>query len=135
MQSTSWFQKLSASAVNVMVVLVIFMPFYFLLDSTLVKKLVLIALFFLYNVSFLFSRDKRCLGMRAVGTSYEKSYSKWQRISYNLLYTLSFSTLLFWIWLPFDLFLLNMLFLQLPVRLAKKTTLHGYLAGDIRTVV
>lgn len=50
-------------------------------------------------------------------------------ILYTFLYSLSFSTIVIWIFYPFDLLLFNLLFIQLPTVLLTGTTLHGYLSG------
>jgi hypothetical protein len=134
MRETSAFEKLATSAINVFFVLVIFLPF-FLVDDILTKKLVLIVIFFGYNIVFLIFNQNRCLGMIIMKSRYAKKYSKSQHLIYSVLYSLSFSTLLFWIFFPFDLFLFNMLLLQLPTVIIKKTTLHGYLSGNITTVM
>ena len=134
MRETNVFEKLATSAINVFFVLVIFLPFFFLVDDTLTKKLILIVIFFGYNIAFLTFNQNRCLGMMILQTRYAKKYSKSQHIIYAVLYSLSFSTLLFWIFFPFDLFLFNMLLLQLPTVIIKKTTLHGYLSANITTV-
>ena len=134
MRETSTFKKLVTSAINVFFVLIIFLPFYFVVNDILTKKLILIGIFFGYNIIFLLFNQNRCLGMIIMKTRYAKKYSKSQHFLYAILYTLSFSTLLFWIFFPFDLFLFNMLLLQLPTVITKKTTLHGYLSGNITTV-
>jgi len=134
MRETSTFKKLATSAINVFFVFIIFLPFYFVVNDILTKKLILIGIFFGYNIIFLLFNQNRCLGMMIMKTRYAKKYSKSQHFLYVVLYTLSFSTLLFWIFFPFDLFLFNMLLLQLPTVITKKTTLHGYLSGNITTV-
>ncbi len=134
MRETSAFEKLATSALNVFFVLIIFLPLYFLVDDIFTKKLILIGIFFGYNIIFLLFNQNRCLGMMIMKTKYAKKYSKSQHFICSVLYTLSFSTLLFWIFFPFDLFLFNMLLIQLPIVILKKTTLHGYLSGNITTV-
>jgi ABC-type long-subunit fatty acid transport system fused permease/ATPase subunit len=99
MKKTTAFEKLTTSIINVLFVLIIFLPFYFIISETLAKK-----------------------------------YSKPKQITYSILYTLSFSTILFSIFFPFDLLLFNILLLQLPTIIFKKTTLQGYLSGNITTV-
>ncbi len=72
--------------------------------------------------------------MTIVGTYWAKDYPLKNQLIWLSLYTLSFSTLLFWVFFPFDLFLINMLCLQLPMILIKKTTLHGFLSGQMVTI-
>jgi hypothetical protein len=57
--------------------------------------------------------------------------SYWNFLLFISLYTLSFSTLLFYIVFPFDLFLINMILLQIPTIILKKTTFHGFLSGNM----
>jgi len=133
MRKTTALEKLATSAINVFFVLVIFLPFYLLVTDNLTKKLILIGIFFVCNLVFVVFNDNRCLGMIIMKTKYAKKHSKSQHFLYAILYTSSFSTLLFWIFFPLDIFLFNMLVLQLPIIIIKKTTLHGYLSGDITT--
>jgi len=72
--------------------------------------------------------------MMIVKTYWKEDYPKINQIIYAVLYTASFATLFIWIWFPFDLFLFNMIFLQLPCVLLTGTTLHGYLSGGMTTV-
>ena len=134
MRKTNAFEKIIPSILNVFFTFLIFLPFYFLNTSYFSKKLIFIIIFFTYNLLFLIFNENKCLGMIIMKTNYAKKYSKLQHFLYSILYTLSFSTLLFWIFFPFDLFLFNMLVLQLPTIIIKKTTLHGYLSGNIITV-
>ena len=127
-------KKIVSSLINVFFFLIIFSPFYFFINDNFLKKISLIGLFFIYNLFFLLFNKNRCLGMIITKTRYKKEYPKWRHLLYDTLYTLSFSTLLFWVFFPFDLFLFNMLILQLPTLIFKRTTLHGYLAGGITSI-
>ena len=73
--------------------------------------------------------------MRIAGTVWEKPYTRFQRNIYSILYTLSFSTLFFHILFPFDLFIVNMMALQLPTIIISGTTLHGLLSGNMRSKI
>lgn len=134
MKSTTALEKLIPSVVNVILVFIVFIPAYFLNISLLDKKLIIIAGFFLYELIFIFANKGRDLGMVIYNTSWEKDYSIFQLLVYNILYTLSFATLLFWLIFPFDIFLINLFFIQLPTVLLKGTTLHGFLSGGIKSV-
>lgn len=72
--------------------------------------------------------------MFVVRSKYAHDYPLWQLTIYNLLYTASFATLFIHLWFPFDVFLINIFIIQLPVVIWKQTTLHGYLAGNILTI-
>jgi hypothetical protein len=72
--------------------------------------------------------------MIILGSKWKKKYPFLNQFIYIILYTLSFSTLLFYVFFPFDLFLANMFLFQLPMVLIKKTTLHGFLSGNMAGV-
>ena len=76
-------------------------------------------------------RRYRLLGMLALNSHWKTDYPIPSQLIHALLYSASFSTLLFWVWFPGDLLLLNLLCLQLPSVLATGTTLHGLLAGNM----
>lgn len=135
MRETKFYEKLLMSTINALVVLVVYLPFFFFINDLRVKKIILVALFFLYNLVILIFNGNRCVGMMVLKSYYNTSIKFWKHILYIILYTLSFSTLLIWIYFPFDVFLFNILFIQLPVVYLKGTTLHGYLAGGIKTMV
>lgn len=85
-------------------------------------------LFLAFQMLFLLRADKRDIGMLIVGSSYEKTYPLHQRLLYTFLYSLSVVTVFFPV-----IFAMNML-MQIVCIMATGTTVHGYLAGDIRTV-
>jgi len=126
---TNWFDKLLASIINVFFVLIIFIPLSFLVNIN--WKLLLILIFFTYNLIFLLFNNNRCLGMVILGFRWKEDYPFLNQFLFIVLYTLSFSTLLFYFYFPLDLFLINMFLLQLPMVVIKKTTLHGFLAGKM----
>jgi hypothetical protein len=128
-RETYWYEKLLASVINVTFVTMIFIPLSFLININ--WKLLLILIFFGYNLFFLFFNKNRCLGMIILNTYWKKDYSFFNYLIFVILYTLSFSTLLFYIYFPLDLFLMNMALLQLPTVILKKTTFHGLLSGNI----
>lgn len=132
--NTTVFEKLGASIVNVLVALAIFSPFYFVVNDVLMQKLLLIGIFFLVTLLALFFNNNRGVGMTVMDTSYvRKRISLKRHFVYNVLYTLSFATLLFSFYFPFDLFLFNMLVIQLPTIYFTGTTMHGLLAGYVGT--
>jgi len=69
--------------------------------------------------------------MVILGFRWKEDYPFLNQFVFIVLYTLSFSTLLFYFYFPLDLFLINMFLLQLPMVIIKKTTLHGFLAGKM----
>ena len=133
MRPTTAFEKLLSSTINVGFVLGCFFPFLFLDLSVFGSKVLLIFLFFVYKIGVICFNHNRSLGMMITGAYWKKEYSLRKQFVHAVLYTLSFSTLLFSFFFPFDLFLLNMSFQFLMVKLTG-TTIHGYLSGRMLTV-
>ena len=131
---TSIFQKLAASLINFLLAGVLSLPIFFLFDSVTLWKISLIIIFFLDSFLFMLLNKNRDLGMIIVKTYWQKQYSIKQQILYNCLYTVSFSTLFVWVIFPFDIFLINLLLVQLPFVMITGTTAHGYLSGKMTTV-
>ncbi|MFA5349232.1 MAG: hypothetical protein WC309_02595 [Candidatus Paceibacterota bacterium] len=135
MRKSNALEKLGASIINTGAVLILSVPFYFLFHGfNLYWKLSFIGSFFFYNLFFLIFFDNRCLGMRLLKTRWEREYPIINQLAFIFLYTLSFSSLLFWVYFPFDIFLFNMLLLQLPCVLFTGTTVHGLLSGRMTGV-
>jgi hypothetical protein len=129
MRHTSILEKFTASVINTAFVLDLSIPFYLLWGFGLAWKWSVITLFFIVEFSFFVLGRDRDLGMRVVGSSWKGRYSAKRHFIYVILYTISFSTVLFYIWLPFDLLFINLLCVQLPTVLLTGTTFHGYLTG------
>jgi hypothetical protein len=123
-RNTNILEKIIPSIINIFLTFIISSPFLIYFGMNLSWKVIYIAIFFVYNLFFEYKYD-RCLGMMILRTRYKNKRSNIQKTIYVFLYTLSFSTLLFYIWCPFDLLLINLLFLQLPSVLFFGTTLHG----------
>lgn len=134
MKQTNIFQKIMPSVINVLAVFIISLPFLMLTDNAIVKKFIIIGIFFLYCLLFQISNKNVDLGMFLVGTKWKKNYPVKNQFIYNILYTISFATLFFHVYFVFDIFLVNMVLLQLPFVLITGTTWHGYLAGKMETV-
>jgi hypothetical protein len=128
MYKTNQIEKLNSSFINSVIAFTLSVPFYLVWGISINWKISVISIFFLYEIFFIFAKNKkRDVGMIILNHYwiYEPSNSRY--IFYNLLYTLSFASLIFYIWVPLDLFFINILCIQLPMVLTKKTTLHGYL--------
>ena len=69
--------------------------------------------------------------MRSLRIDWAKDYPIKNHIIFALLYSLSFATAVTWIVFPFDVLLVNLLCIQLPMVLKTGYTLHGYLAGKM----
>ena len=130
-KNTNTIQKLSVSIINTIFVVLLSLPFYLIYDFTTTYKIILVLLFFLYNLSFIFLTKNRCLGMIILKINWKEEYSLKQQLLYVFLYSLSFSTIVIWIFFPFDLLIFNLLLIQLPCVLITGTTLHGYLSGKM----
>lgn len=130
-KNTNALQKLSVSIINVFFVLLLSSPFYYYYGFVTGYKVILVMLFFIYNLSFIFLTKNRSLGMMILNIFWKDEYSLKNQIIYVFLYTLSFSTAVIWILFPFDLLLVNLLLIQLPMVLLTGTTLHGYLSGKM----
>jgi hypothetical protein len=132
--TTNALQKLWPSLINAAVVFAIATPLYSVMPLALWKSTV-VAFFLMYNLFFLLFAKNRCLGMMLAGTRWKRRAKFSHELLFVFLYTLSFSTLMFSVWFPFDIFLANIFLLQLPTVLATGTTLHGYLSGNKVSVV
>ena len=133
-KKTSIVQKLGASIINIIIVFIFFLPFYFTISNNFVRKLILIGIFLLYNILVVVCNNNRCIGMILMNTKRDRTYSKWNQILYLILYTFSFSTILFRFIFPFDLLLCNIVLVQLPMVVFKWTTLHWYLSGNMTSI-
>lgn len=135
MRETKYYEKLSMSAINVLIALIAYIPFHFIYEDWTSRKICLVLLFFLYNLVVLIFNKNRCVGMIVFSSYYSTKVVFWKHLVYVILYSLSFATLLIWVFFPFDIFLFNLFFIQLPVVRLTGTTLHGYLSGKIKTMV
>ena len=128
-------QKALPSIINVIIVFLLSSSIYFTDTSNIDRKLFIVGVFFLYTLVFLIFNKNRDLGMMIVGSYWKNDYPVYQHLIYNILYTASFATLLFSIFFPLDLFLINMVLIQLPAIIFTGTTFHGFVAGGISTII
>jgi len=133
-RTTNAIEKLSISAINTFIVFIFFLPFTTITIDIIYKKLIFVALFFIYNLVILTINNNKCVGMIILNLDWEKKYKLKNKILHRILYTLSFSTLLFHIYFPGDIFVINMLCIQLPCVILTKTTCHGYLSGKLTSI-
>jgi len=130
-RETTLLEKLLNSSINIAFAFILLLPFFFLGLSAFYMKLVFVGLFFLENLLAIVFNDYRLPGMLIQDTRWKRQYPQARQFMHAVLYTLSFSTLLFWMWFPGDLLLFNLLVLQVPCVLLTKTTLHGLLSGNM----
>ncbi|KKQ94929.1 MAG: hypothetical protein UT66_C0004G0023 [candidate division CPR2 bacterium GW2011_GWC1_39_9] len=130
-KNTNALEKLAVSILNTFFVILVSFPFYFAYGFTIKYRIILVIIFLFYNLLFVFTTKNRCLGMIILNIYWREEYPLKNQVIYALLYTLSFSTLVIWIFFPFDLLLVNLVLIQLPFVLKTGTTLHGYLSGKM----
>ncbi len=130
---TNIFEKIAASAINVIFISIVAIPTYFYLGWTLKFKIAVGLIFFIGSLFFHLQGNGQCPGMKILKTHWEKKYNKKQKVIYSVLYTLSFSTMLIWLYFPLDVFIINMLSQMITI-LFTGTTLHGYITGKMHTV-
>ncbi len=135
MRDTNIFEKLFASLINVAIVCLLVSPSLLFDINFFLKKIIFISVFFAYSLFFIFYKDGRDVGMILIKSYWEKKYSYSNKIIYTLLYTASCASIFFHVWFPFDILIANLLFLQLPTIIVTKTTLHGYLSGNMKTII
>jgi len=134
MKTTNAIYKLLPSLINISLTFILSSPSFILSGFGLIWKLSWIAIFLVYNLIFELSYKKRDPGMILVKTYYDHERTIAQKLLYACLYTLSFSTLIFYIWFPFDLLLINLVVIQLPFILKFGNTFHGFLSGNVKTI-
>lgn len=132
-RSTKIIEKLFVSLINVLITGAMVIPFAIVFGLGITLWLIWATLFFLLNLVFEFRFD-RCPGMLVLRIHYNHRRNIAQKLLYCVFYTISFSTIFVWAWFPFDIFLANMILLQLPMVLKTGTTLHGFLAGKLVTM-
>lgn len=136
MRDTTLLEKVVPSLINAGTALILSLPLLYFLGFGLWWKIGAIAIFYGMQVLDTHRRSSFCcFGMRLFGTEWGRQYPRLQRNLYSLLYTASFATLFFSYAMPFDIFVFNMLILQVPSLLLTGTTFHGYLAGGMRSNV
>lgn len=121
-KTSSIFDKLLTSALNVLIVVLISLPFILIAESLIVKKFIIIGIFLLYCLFISIFNKGIYPYMALSGEKWKENYPLKKHVIHSVLYTLSFSTLLFSIFFPFDVFIFNMLLLQLPMLIFKKMT-------------
>lgn len=136
-RNTNLIEKLLPSVINLILISFVtyLITLIFSFNTWLYIQITFVLVSLVYNLGIAMFNNNRCLGMIIINTYWDKEYSLKQRVIYALLYTLSYATIAFYIFFPFDLLIINLLFLQLPFVILKKTTLHGYLSANMGTIV
>jgi hypothetical protein len=128
---TSAIEKVFVSIINSLLVFLLSLPFYLLWGIGSRYSITVVIIFFLCQLLYILSPTRQSVGMRALNIYWDKKYSTQNHLIFALLYTVSFSTLFFWVLFPFDVLLFNLLIVQLPMVLKTGYTLHGYLSGKM----
>ena len=127
---TTALDKLIVSVVNIIPSIAVALLLYSYTDW----RVVLVGSFLVYQLIVALTPTKRSIGMRSLRIDWAKDYPIKNHIIFALLYSLSFATAVTWIVFPFDVLLVNLLCIQLPMVLKTGYTLHGYLAGKIHGI-
>ena len=127
-------EKIRNSIINIFITILISMPLIYLTNSLLHKKLIIITIFFLLKSISIFRKDHKTLGMILTKTSWKEKYPKHKHILHSIFYTISFSTIMFYIWFPLDIFSINIFLLQLPSMIKNKMTFHEFISGKMMQV-
>lgn len=130
MKKTNIVDKFLVSVVNLLVVIVPTIPFFFLGNW----RVAIVIFFLIYQLIIAFTKTSKSLGMRLLKIQWAEDYSLKSRLTFAILYSASFATIVVWILFPFDLLIFNLLGIQLPMVLVTGYTLHGYLAGKMHGV-
>jgi len=135
---TSARQKLLVSLINTAFIAILSLPSFIIFGISPEYSLIVVLLFLAYQLTILLFAGRRSLGAILTRTHWQRQYSLTNHIVYAVLYTLSFSTIVLWAVIPFDLLIVNLLLVQLPMVKMTGYTLHGYLSGKmvgVRTLV
>ncbi len=130
---TSAFQKLTNSLINTAFVFFMSLPLLLAFGFDLRYKVLTVGMFLVYQLMAAMLPAHRDLGDLFTGSSWVRDYPIKNRLLFAVLYTLSFSTIFIWLLFPFDVLLLNLLFVQLPMVHKTGYTLHGFLSGKMQT--
>ncbi len=108
MTNTTASQKLLVSILNTVFVLLLAVPFFMVWGFDLKFRITLALLFLMYQLLIIVLPGRRSIGMVLTHVVWNKHYPIGNHLLYAVLYSLSFSTVLFWIFIPFDLLLINL---------------------------
>lgn len=120
---------------NALIILAVTAPVVLCLDLDFFQaRIAFLCVSVAYLAAALLTQGHRSIGMVVMGVRWRENYSLTRLTIYALLYLLSLSTLLLWVYFPLDLLMANILLLQLPCVLLTGTTFHGFISGRITTM-
>ena len=129
-KTTAW-EKLLISIINSIPVVLFSLPFLIVWGFDIEFRIALSIIFFIQQLIILSTPSRRSIGMILTNVSWNRTYPLRNHFIYALLYSLSFSTIIFWVVFPFDVLIANLLLIQLPMVYFTGYTLHGYLSGKM----
>jgi hypothetical protein len=128
---SSIIQKIVASLINGGFIFLITLPIGLANKFSTGWKFSFIIIFYIYEALCGFIKGKRDIGMIIESTHWEQEPSLVRYLFYNIFYSLSFGSMLFYFKYPFDLLIINLIVLQLPSYLIFKKTFHGLLTNMV----
>lgn len=128
--TTAW-EKLLISIINSIPVALLSLPFLVIWGFDIEFRIVLSIIFFTQQLIALLTPSRRSIGMILTNVSWNQTYPLHNHFVYALLYSLSFSTIIIWVVFPFDMLIVSLLLVQLPIVYFTGYTLHGYLSGKM----
>lgn len=131
MTKTTAREKLLISILNSIPVVLLSFPFLIVWGFDIEFRITLSLLFFAQQLVILLTPSRRSLGMILTNVSWNQAYPLHNHLIYAFLYSLSFSTIIFWVVFPFDVLIVNLVLIQLPMVYFTGYTLHGYLSGKM----
>lgn len=130
MVKTTALDKLKVSIVNFASIFAI-SGWFLLIFPFEIWRFYFLGCFLAYQIWLIFTSDFCSLGMKILKIRWNKSVPRKNRAAFAIFYTLSFSTLFFWLIFPFDILIFNLLCVQLPMIFKTGKTLHAFLSGGI----
>ncbi|MEK7588224.1 MAG: hypothetical protein AAB438_00205 [Patescibacteria group bacterium] len=125
-------EKVRNSVVHILILGIIFYPVTFFIKDIFLLKILFLLLVFIAQIVFVFLNNGRTLSHVIFKTYHKEKYKNWQWLVWSIFYTVSVASILFWVYFPFDLLILNLI-IQYITYLIAGTTLHQLLAGKMIT--
>ncbi len=129
-RQTTRLEKIIASLVNIGVCFILSLPILIVYRSRVQWQIAFVVAAGIYQVIVATILRDRCLGLRAIKARWEQErYPTRRRIIFHTLYFLHDASVAVWIFFPFDIFLANILILQLPLLLIANSTFQNWTSG------
>lgn len=125
-------EKLRNSIIHLLILVALFSPIFLFTKDPVTLKVLFVLFVFISQLFFVLLNNGRTFSHMIFKTYHKESYKIWQYFVWSIFYSLSVSTILFWVFFPFDLLILNLL-IQYIVYVKTGTTTHQLLAGKMIT--